>query len=98
MIRFVHIAALISMLSCAVQSKPEGGPKDEMPPEIITQQPVAGELNYTEGEAWVTFDEYIQGNSLRGNIISSPPLENIEFEVRGKKLTLIAALHIHAGI
>ena len=88
MIRFVHIAALISMLSCAVQSKPEGGPKDEMPPEIITQQPVAGELNYTEGEAWVTFDEYIQGNSLRGNIISSPPLENIEFEVRGKKLTL----------
>ena len=88
MIRFVHIAALIAMVSCAVQSKPEGGPKDELPPEIITQQPHAGALNYTDGVAWVVFDEYIQGNSLRGNISSSPPLENIEFEIKGKKLSL----------
>ena len=88
MIRFVHIAALIAMMSCAVQSKPEGGPKDELPPEIITQQPLAGALNYADGVAWVTFNEYIQGNSLRGNITSSPPLENIEFEIRGKKLSL----------
>ena len=48
------------MVSCAVQSKPEGGPKDELPPEIITQQPDAGALNYTDCVAWVVFDEYIQ--------------------------------------
>ena len=88
MIRFVHIVALIAMVSCAVQSKPEGGPKDDLPPEIITQQPHAGALNYSDGVAWIVFDEYIQANSLRGNISSSPPLENIEFEVKGKKLRL----------
>ena len=88
MIRIIHIPALIAIVSCAVQSKPEGGPKDELPPKIITQEPSPGALNYDNGIAWVSFDEYIQGNSVTGNITSSPPLENLEYKIRGKKLTL----------
>ena len=88
MIRIVHIPALIAIVSCAVQSKPEGGPKDELPPKIITQQPSPGALNYRYPFAWITFDEYIQGNSVKGNITSSPPLENLEYKIKGKKLKL----------
>ena len=88
MIRIIHIPALIAIVSCAVQSKPEGGPKDELPPKIITQQPSPGALNYRYPFAWITFDEYIQGNSVKGNITSSPPLENLEYKIKGKKLKL----------
>lgn len=86
--RFLIASFLTVLAGCAVQSRPQGGPKDETPPSIVKMIPARGELNFTESKAEIVFDEYIQGSKLRGNIITSPPLDGLEFEIAGKKLKL----------
>ena len=85
----LFVASFLTLLvGCAVQSRPQGGPKDETPPTITKMVPVLGELNFNGNKAEIVFDEYIQGSKLRGNITTSPPLEGLEFEIVGKKLKL----------
>lgn len=86
--RFFIASFLLLLLGCAVQSRPQGGPKDETPPTVIKMTPALGALNFTGSKAEIVFDEYIQGSKLRGNITTSPPLEGLEFEIAGKKLKL----------
>lgn len=76
------------LAACAVQSRPQGGPKDETPPVIVKRQPEVGALNYVGNSADFVFDEYIQAPKLRGNIQTSPALDGLEFEVIGKRLKL----------
>jgi hypothetical protein len=76
------------LVGCAVQSRPQGGPKDETPPRITKMAPALGELNFSGNKAEIVFDEYIQGSKLLGSISTSPPLEGLEFEITGKKLRL----------
>jgi len=83
-----HIGLLVLLGSCAVQSRPQGGPRDEQAPVVVRQYPVEGQLNFSDHSAYILFDEYIQGSKLRGSITSSPPLEGITFTIRGKKLSL----------
>lgn len=86
--RFLIASFLTVLAGCAVQSRPQGGPKDETPPSVVKMTPTLGALNFTGNKAEIVFDEYIQGSKLRGNIITSPPLEGLEFEIVGKKLKL----------
>ena len=86
--RLVVASFLTLLVGCAVQSRPQGGPKDETPPTITKMVPSVGELNFTGSKAEIVFDEYIQGSKLRGNITTSPPLEGLDFEIAGKKLKL----------
>jgi len=79
---------LLCLVGCAVQSRPQGGPKDETPPVIVKMIPEIGALNFQGSNAEIVFDEYIQGAKLRGNINTSPTLEGLEFELIGKKLKL----------
>ena len=86
--RLVVASFFTLLIGCAVQSRPQGGPKDETPPTITKMIPALGELNFIGNKAEIVFDEYIQGSKLRGNITTSPPLEGLEFEIVGKKLKL----------
>ncbi|HCP41423.1 MAG TPA: hypothetical protein DIT65_06475, partial [Cryomorphaceae bacterium] len=86
--RFLIPSFLLLLVGCAVQSRPQGGPKDETPPAVIKMTPTLGALNFTGNGAEIVFNEYIQGIKLRGNIATSPPLEGLEFEIIGKKLKL----------
>ena len=86
--RLFTASFLTLLVGCAVQSRPQGGPKDETPPTITKMVPAVGELNFMGSKAEIIFDEYIQGSKLRGNITTSPPLEGLEFEIIGKKLKL----------
>ncbi|MBU01681.1 MAG: hypothetical protein CME55_00150 [Halieaceae bacterium] len=83
---FFFIALILE--GCAVQSRPEGGPRDEKPPARVEQSPVMGELNWSGNTAEVTFDEYIQSKNLRTAITTTPVLEGIEAEIKGKRLRL----------
>ena len=83
-----NLGLLVLLGSCAVQSRPQGGPRDEQAPVVVRQYPVEGQLNFSDRGAYILFDEYIQGSKLRGSITSSPPLEGITFTIRGKKLSL----------
>ena len=74
------------LVGCAVQSKPQGGARDETPPGIISQSPEMGELHFNGSEATVIFDEYIQARDLRNTMVATPPLEGLEAEIKGKRL------------
>jgi hypothetical protein len=76
------------LLGCAVQSQPQGGPRDETPPTIVAQNPAMGTLNWSGNAAVVTFDEYIQAKNLRTAITTTPALEGIEAEIKGKRLLI----------
>lgn len=86
--RFIIATFLLLFVGCAVQSRPQGGPKDETPPMVIKMTPTLGALNFKGNKAEIVFDEYIQGTKLRGNITTSPPLAGLEFSIVGKKLKL----------
>lgn len=73
---------------CAVQSNPQGGPRDETPPAIVRQSPAVGELSFTGHEAVVVFDEYIEERNLRSRLVSSPPIPELKYEVSGKRVVL----------
>ena len=81
-------AVFLALASCAVQSQPQGGPKDETPPVVVKQEPVEGALEFNGHQAVIEFDEYIQAQKLRSSLSSSPELPELRFEVRGKKLAL----------
>ena len=80
------LAVFILLTGCAVQSKPQGGPRDETPPNIVSQSPEMGALQFNGSEATVVFDEYIQARELRSTMVATPPLEGLEAEVKGKRL------------
>ena len=87
MLRLLKYVAISFCSACAVQSAPQGGPKDETPPVIREISPVVGALNFNGSTAEIVFDEYIQAQKLRGAIVSSPQLSGLKFELKGKKLS-----------
>src|SRR6056300_1738593 len=89
MLRILTYLALgAGLLACAVQSQPQGGPRDQAPPVIVEQNPPMGTLNFSGNEAYVEFDEYIQSQNLRASITTSPTLEGVKAEIKGKRLRI----------
>jgi len=80
------LAVFLLLAGCAVQSKPQGGPRDETPPSMVSQSPEQGALHFNGSEATVVFDEYIQARDLRNAMVATPPLEGLEAEIKGKRL------------
>ena len=80
------LVVFLLLAGCAVQSKPQGGPRDETPPNIVSQSPEMGALRFNGSEATVVFDEYIQARDLRNTMVATPPLEGLEAEIKGKRL------------
>lgn len=89
MLRILTYLALgAGLVACAVQSQPQGGPRDQAPPVIVEQNPPMGTLNFSGNEAYVEFDEYIQSQNLRASITTSPTLEGVKAEIKGKRLRI----------
>lgn len=82
---FFFASALV-FIGCAVQSKPQGGPRDETPPSIQMQDPKMGALFFNGNEASISFDEYIQVKDLKASMSSTPTIEGLRAEVKGKRL------------
>ena len=54
----------MQIYSCAAVSTPEGGPKDNTPPELISSNPKSGSLQFKGGEVILSFSEYIDERSI----------------------------------
>lgn len=67
---------------CAKQTNPTGGPKDEDPPQLLRSVPSNRQTNYTRTEIELVFNEFIQLNNPREQIVIVPPV--------GKKFETIA--------
>lgn len=76
-ISFLLIAFMTGLIfsDCARRGRPEGGPKDEDAPIMVTAKPPYLTTNFKEKEIRIYFDEYIKLKDLQKQLIVSPPLK-----------------------
>lgn len=87
---FAATTLAIFIIGCANRGiGPQGGPKDQTPPQVVKETPENGALNYTGKRVEVLFDEYIQLDNVSKNVLISPPQQRPpEVKAYGKKLTV----------
>ncbi|WP_224488507.1 Ig-like domain-containing protein [Robertkochia flava] len=66
---------MFSLINCAKRGTPTGGPKDEMPPEIISTKPDNYSVNFKGNEITLNFNEYVTLKDLQKQLVVSPPLK-----------------------
>ncbi|MFT4203975.1 MAG: Ig-like domain-containing protein [Chitinophagaceae bacterium] len=59
-------------VGCAVMVPPSGGPKDSLPPVLVSAVPKDSTLHFTGSKIVLTFDEYVQLDNAQMNVIVSP--------------------------
>lgn len=85
----IGIAGIVVLGACASMGRPEGGPRDEMPPVFVRSTPKPGALNVTPTRIEAFFDENIQLEDAFNKVIVSPT-QKIAPVVRslGKRVTV----------
>lgn len=66
----IEISGLIT--GCANIIPPTGGPRDSLPPRLITVNPTDSSLNFNEKRIVFYFNEYVELQDARENMIVSP--------------------------
>jgi hypothetical protein len=67
----------MGFFSCANIIPPGGGPKDSIPPHLISSFPKDSAVNVSSQNIILTFDEYIQLQNTNENLIISPNPKNL---------------------
>lgn len=88
-IKFILILSTGLFLSCAQFVPPTGGKKDEKPPELIKSLPNQKSTNYKGKEIVLEFNEYVDANSLRQELLVVPELEGTyDIKIKSKEITI----------
>ncbi len=66
------IVGAIGHSGCANIIPPTGGPKDTIPPILVSAVPHDTTRNFKGNKIVFTFDEYIDGKDIRANLVVSP--------------------------
>ncbi len=75
---------------CANIIPPTGGPKDTLPPVLVTANPGDHSLHFSAKKIVLTFDEYIDLRDVRTNLIVSPvPRIQPNVEYKLKTITIL---------
>jgi uncharacterized protein (DUF2141 family) len=77
---FFGVILLTILNSCARQSSPMGGPKDEDPPQLISSTPENETTNVKPSEIQLIFDEYIKVENPANQIIITPRINSQQVE------------------
>src|SRR5688572_9855206 len=86
---FILLATCTLAQQCAKQTAPTGGPKDITPPRLERSTPNNKGVNFKGKEIQLTFDELVQLNNPREQIIITPSIgKKFEAIVRKNKVTL----------
>lgn len=76
LLKFIFFTILLLVISnCAKTGRPEGGPKDETAPLVITSKPPYKTVNFNKNEIEIQFDEFIKLKEVNTQLIISPPLK-----------------------
>ncbi len=67
---FALLAAV--MAACASIGRPEGGPRDEVPPVYISSKPAPGSTNFKQNKIEILFDENIKIEDALNKVVVSP--------------------------
>ena len=82
------IPLILLVASCAQKSVLSGGAKDTEGPNILESSPVNASKNFKGNQIELKFDEYLIVKDFKKNVLVSPPLNNIDYKLKGKKITL----------
>lgn len=83
------MAALVLFYACANVVSPTGGPRDEDPPEVVRSNPPDRATNFTGNEIRIFFNEFVQLQNVRQQLLVSPPLEQTpEVSIRGQSIII----------
>jgi uncharacterized protein (DUF2141 family) len=74
--------------SCASQTTPTGGPKDEIPPKLINTNPKEGSINVRTNSIELDFNEAILLEKPKEQIIITPFEKDVEYTFRKNKVVL----------
>ncbi|MDB5032320.1 Ig-like domain-containing protein [Mucilaginibacter sp.] len=74
---------------CAVQQKPQGGPRDRTPPKLLKATPKNQTHNFAAKQIQLDFDEYFKlTNQFQEITISPAPDKSPDFKVKQKSLVI----------
>lgn len=81
------ILIAIYAISCARQSLPSGGPKDETPPTVLEAEPGLNAINFSGDKIVLKFSEYVKLDNIEQELNISPySKEKPTVFLKGKKL------------
>lgn len=66
------IGLLVGDAGCAQIGAPTGGPKDTIPPRLISSTPQINSTSFTGNKITLTFNEYIEVKDVQNNVLVSP--------------------------
>ena len=78
------ITSIIINLNCANQRTPTGGPKDTIPPTLISSIPLNETVNFNSNWIELSFNDNINTTALKKNLIISP-LTELKYSTTTKK-------------
>ncbi len=77
------------LFSCANPMTPTGGPKDTVPPKVLSATPANKSIGVRPKKIQLAFNEYFVLDNPAQNISVSPPVEGqMQFVIKGKKLEI----------
>lgn len=82
------LAWTVIISSCANIGMPVGGPKDTIPPVLLSSDPLHRELNFDGDNVKLTFNEFLKTDQISEILVISPPLEK-RASIKTKSKTLI---------
>ena len=82
---------LLGIFGCANRGAgPQGGPKDTVPPKVVSCTPVNGALHVTSKTFDIEFDELVNVNNAAQNVTISPPQQVMpSIKSRGKVIRVV---------
>lgn len=85
----VFSIGFIGNSGCATIIPPEGGPRDTIPPELVSASIKDSAVNFRGNRITLVFDEYIDIQDLSNNVLFTPLFEtNPEIRVRLRTMTI----------
>ncbi len=80
---------------CANMAMPEGGPKDTLPPKILSCSPANGSVNFNAKKVFIEMDEYVTLKDLNNQFFTSPFMDKkpkVISKKKGVQIELTSAL------
>ena len=89
----IYIFLFFSIINCAKKASPTGGPKDTIPPVLISASPKLNTTFFDKEEVKFIFNEYVKLDDIAKQLIISPPLKIGGYKLHptmsaSKKITL----------
>lgn len=81
------VCAVLWMTGCAQVGSPDGGGRDEEAPQVVLADPPFGTVRFDRSEFILEFDEFVQLQDARRQMLVSPPLPSLpKALVRGRSV------------